>query len=416
MRGKARRSGAVLGKHRNEVLVVGAGPTGLYTALRLAGHGVQVAVVDKHWRTGAHSYALALHPRSLRLLHRDGLAAELVDQGHRVDRVVFWIDGRERGALDYSTLGGDYPFALVLPQSALEGAFEDRLSSHKVKINWNHRLESLRQNGDVLAEISHLDQVASGYPIARLEWTVVKTIRARAGFVVAADGYHSHLRERLGISYEQSGPLETFSVFEFESSRESGHEMRVVFEDGLGSVFWPMKGNRCRWSFQITHPDQHEPSRARLNDFIDARASWFPPVTGQIYWSSMVQFDRRQASGMGRNSIWLAGDAAHLSSPVGVQSMNTGLVDAYELSSALVSILRENGTVEALERYERNRLQEIGSLFGEPAGLKPAEGAEDWVRRLAPQILRTVPATAGDLEALLAQIGLKFEAPTASEV
>jgi NADPH-dependent dioxygenase len=397
--------------------VVGAGPTGIYTALRLAARDIQVDIVDKHWRTGAHSYALALHPRSLRLLAQDGLADQLIGQGHRVDRVAFWVDGSEAGALDYSKLDGDYRFALVLPQSSLEGVMEDRLAQHKVKVNWNHRLESVRSEGaDVIAEISVLDQVASGYPIARLEWTVVKSLQAHSSFVVGTDGYHSHLRERLGIRYEQSAPVETFSVFEFESNQASGHEMRVVFEEGLGSVFWPMKGNRCRWSFQISHRDQHESSRSRLNDFIKSRAPWFPPVSGEIHWSSLVQFDRRLASSMGRDRTWLAGDATHLSSPVGVQSMNTGLVDGYELSSALVSILRENGSPELLQRYEQSRLEEIGPLFGEQAGPRPTADAADWAKSLARRVVPTVPATAGDLEQLLAQIGLEFKAPTSSSV
>lgn len=401
----------MLGKHRSEVLVVGAGPTGLYTALRLAEAGVRVDLVDKHWRTGAHSYALALHPRSLRLLEKDGLVEPLLAQGHKVERVAFWVDGNEAAALDYSKLDGDYPFVLVLPQSSLEGVLEDRLTRHKVKIHWNHRLESVRPEGQgLVAEIVHLDQIASGYPIARLEWTVVKAIRSQASYVVGADGYHSHLRERLGIRYDQIGPLESFSVFEFESARKSGNEMRVVFDDGLGSVFWPMQGNRCRWSFQITHPDQHEPSRTRLNDFIKARAPWFPLVSGEIHWSSMVRFDRRMASNMGRDRTWLAGDSTHLASPVGVQSMNTGLIDAYELAEALAKILREDGSPDLLAQYEASRLKELAPLFGGIGAPRPDDGAADWVKSLAGQILTTVPATAGDLEQLLEQIGLRFEA------
>jgi 2-polyprenyl-6-methoxyphenol hydroxylase-like FAD-dependent oxidoreductase len=174
-----------------------------------------------------------------------------------------------------------------------------------------------------------------------------------------------------------------------------------------------MKGNRCRWSFQITHPDQHEPSRSRLNDFLKARAPWFPPVSGDLHWSSMVRFDRRQANGLGRDRTWLAGDAVHLSSPVGVQSMNTGLIDGHELASALVAILRRDGSQSLLDRYNSSRLEELESLFGESAGARPTSDAPDWAKGLAGPILNTVPATGADLERLLAQIGLRFESHAA---
>lgn len=402
----------MLGKQRSEVLVVGAGPTGLYTAQRLAARGVKVAVVDKHWRSGVHGYALALHPRSLRLLAAGGIARALLDRGHRVDRVALWVDGSPGPVLDYRDLGGDYPFALVLPQSILEGELEDRLRRLRVRIHWNHRVEAVKAEGaEMVAEITRLDQVASGYPVARMEWTAVESLEARSQYVVAADGYHSLLRERIGIRYEQHGPVETFSVYEFESAKEPGHEMRLVCDGETCNVFWPMSGRRCRWSFQIAKPSQHEATRERLNDLIRARAPWFPAVSGELHWSSTVQFDRRLASGMGRDRVWLAGDSAHLSSPLGVQSMNSGLADAHELSAALASILREDGGPETLETYAEQRLRELGPLFGEASALRPASGAPEWTRTLRDRILRAVPATAGDLSRLLAQLGLEYEAP-----
>ena len=113
-----------------------------------------------------------------------------------------------------------------------------------------------------------------------------------------------------------------------------------------------MQGNRCRWSFQITHPDQHEPSRTRLNDFIKARAPWFPPVSGEIHWSSMVQLRPAHGQQHGTGPDLARRRLGPPASPVGVQSMNTGLIDAYELAAALAKILRENGSPELLKRYD----------------------------------------------------------------
>ncbi len=395
----------MFGKQRSEVLVVGAGPTGLLTALHLAEAGIKVRIIDKHWRTGAHSYALALHSRSLELLDSLGMVPALLEHGRRVGSVGFWENGEQRGEVSLSSLESRYPFALVLPQAVLEGELENRLLREKVRVQWNHRLESVRQEGEeLIAEIAHLDRVAAGYPIARSEWTVVKSSKTFARYVVGADGYHSHLRERLGIRFEQLGPLQTFSVFEFESDQDPGDQLRVLFDGNLTSVFWPMKGNRCRWSFQIADPNQHEGTRDRLNEFIQARAPWFPPVRGEIIWTSMVQFDRRLASKMGQDRIWLVGDSAHLTSPVGVQSMNAGLVDSHELAWRLKELLKGDRSSDVLATYEPERLAEIEALL-KPETLDVPEGAEEWVRRLWPNIVSSIPATGKQLETLLAQLG-----------
>lgn len=394
----------MFGKQRSDVLVVGAGPTGLLAALHLAENGIKVRVIDKHWRTGAHSYALAVHPRSLELLEPFGMVPELLERGRRVNRVSFWENGSERGAVSLADLDSKYPFALVLPQSVLEGELENRLIEEKIRVQWNHRMESIREEADeMVAEVAHLDRVAAGYPIARSEWTVVKSSKAYARYIVGADGYHSQLRERLGIRFEQTGPLQTFSVFEFENSEDPGNELRVLFDGNLTSAFWPMPGNRCRWSFQISHPNQHEGTLARLNEFIKARAPWFPAVRGEIIWTSMVQFDRRLAIRMGKDRIWLAGDSVHLTSPVGVQSMNSGLVDAQELAWRLKELLSGDRGEDVLMSYEPERMAELRRLF-KLEDQEPPAGAAEWVRRLWPGILTSLPATGKDLTHLTAHL------------
>src|SRR5688572_29435081 len=187
-----------------DVLVVGAGPAGLTTALRLAVNGVRVTVVDEHWRTGAHSYALALHPASLRVLEGMGLAEELLSQGRRVDRVAFYEGTQRRCEISYASLGGTYPFLLVLPQSLLESALESRLIAAQVEVLWNHRVQRLDLEAGT-ATIARLERVASGYPVERMEWTVGRTFTARPSWIVGADGYRSCVRESLGLHLKPTG-------------------------------------------------------------------------------------------------------------------------------------------------------------------------------------------------------------------
>jgi len=395
----------MLGRYHSQVLIVGAGPVGLFTALRLAERDVRVAIVDKHWRTGAHSYALALHPRSLEMLDEMGLAGPLVERGHRIDEVAFWHEGSERAVVRFAELGGSFPFALVMPQARLEDDLEKALRRHKVKVRWNHRLDSFLTEGDeIVADVAELDQVAAGYPIARLEWMVVRSFSHRAGYLVGADGYHSSVRRRLGVDFSANGPLDTYAVFEFQSPTAPDHRLRVVVDDGLASAMWPMLDGRSRWAFQLAGDERPETGRDLLNRLIDERAPWYGRVDGDIYWSSLVQFDRRLAAGLGRGRTWLAGDAVHLGSPVGVQSMNSGLLDGRELADALTAAL--GGDTAAPSRYAARRLSELTPLFGGSDGFIPGDGCDAFVREHRREIVGAIPATGEQLERLAAQIGL----------
>jgi len=141
-----------------EVLVVGAGPVGLMAALFLQQRGVRVTIVDMHQRTTQHSYALAIHPQTLRVLEEAGVAEGLVSAGRKLTKVAYY-DGRERKAeIDYSALSTTHPYLLVVRQSLLERAAEDALRRNKLEVLWAHRLQSLEAVGErVRAEIATLD-------------------------------------------------------------------------------------------------------------------------------------------------------------------------------------------------------------------------------------------------------------------
>ena len=334
-----------------EVLVVGAGPVGLVAALFLQQHGVRVEVVDMHQRTTQHSYALAIHPRTLRILDEAGLSEGLIGAGRKLTKVAYYDGGERRAEIDYSALASKHPYLLVLRQSLLERAAEEALRQKKVKVLWGHRLESLAADGATLrAKIAKLDQVASGYPIARSEWIVAQTETIRPDYVIGADGYDSAVRRMSGIEMEEHGVGQIFSVYEIEAAGELPAEVRVILDPDLASVYWPLEEGRCRWGFQVRDASDHEASMERLEQLIAARAPWCTARPTQIYWSTLGLFQRRLTRSFGKGGVWLAGDAAHQAAPVGVHSMNSGLVEARELAARMMRILRAGGP----RRYSRN--------------------------------------------------------------
>lgn len=404
-----------------EVLVVGAGPVGLVAALFLQQHGVRVEVVDMHQRTTQHSYALAIHPRTLRILDEAGLAEGLIGAGRKVTKVAYY-EGQERHAeIDYSALASKHPYLLVIRQSLLERAAEEALGRQKLKVLWGHRLQALTVDGATLrAEVAELDQVTTGYPVARSEWLVARSETMQPDYVIGADGYDSAVRRMAGIEMEEHGTGQIFSVYEIEAAGELPAEVRVILDPDLTSVYWPLEEGRCRWGFQIRDASEHAPSMERLEHLIAARAPWCTSRPTQIYWSTLGLFERRLTRSFGKGAVWLAGDAAHQAAPVGVHSMNSGLVEARELATRISRIKRAGGAPSLLQEFASETHEAWQWLLdastpprelraaGTPAGraVHALPGADPWVREIGARILASIPASSDDLEPLLKQIGL----------
>jgi 2-polyprenyl-6-methoxyphenol hydroxylase-like FAD-dependent oxidoreductase len=394
-----------------EVLVVGAGPVGLLAALFLHQHGVRAAVVDMNERTTQHSYALALHPRTLDALDEAGLSEGLIAAGRKVTKIAFYKGAERCAEIDYSRLWSKHPYLLLVRQSRLERAAEEALRHRKLTVHWRHRLQGLDpMAAPAKAEIAELDQVATGYPVARAEWLVARTATIRPTYVIGADGYDSAVRRMSGIEMDQHGAADVFSVYEIEAGGELADEVRVVLDADVTSVYWPLEDGRCRWGFQIRTATEHQPSMERLGELVAARAPWFTARPTQIYWSTLGLFERRLARRFGGGSVWLAGDAAHQAAPVGVHSMNSGLVEARGLATRIASILQAQGAPSLLEAFASethdawHRLLNVSNPAGQT--VRATADADPWIRQAAARVVECLPASGDDLAPLLAQIGL----------
>ena len=164
---------------RTEVLVVGAGPVGLFTALRLAGSGLRVQLIDQEPRTAGRSYACALHSRTLQLLNEEGLAGEAIERGQRIETVAFYEGAKRRAEVKLSRLPTQFPFVLVLPQSVLEDLLEKKLKERcGLRVHWNHRLAGLEmKDGAATATIEEMALAGKGYIAPSFEMEVKKRWR-----------------------------------------------------------------------------------------------------------------------------------------------------------------------------------------------------------------------------------------------
>jgi len=411
---------------QTEILVVGAGPVGLLTAILAAEAGLKVKIIDQETRTTARSYACALHPRTLKLLDGMGLAAPVVEQGRKIGTMAFYDHESRRAEVKLSEPGGAFPFLLILPQASFEEILEQRLRKAGVSVNWNHRFADFQEQGEqVSVTVEELGGTATGYIVPHWETVVKSQVAVGARFLVGADGYGSLVRQRLGIENTRVAGPAFFAAYEFETDEPGETEVKVVLDDATTNVLWPLPGNRYRWTFQMVkgegvgafpekerrpvrfaQPTVDEEIRQYVERVAKQRAPWFSARVRAITWCTDVVFEQRMAKRFGHGHCWLAGDAAHQTGPVGVQSMNVGLYEAAALVSRLRMILRERASIEGLETYNRERQEEWQRLLGLSGGPKPRADNDPWVSQRRAKILPCLPGSEADLSALAAQLRL----------
>jgi 2-polyprenyl-6-methoxyphenol hydroxylase-like FAD-dependent oxidoreductase len=413
---------------RTEVLVVGAGPVGLWTALLLAESGIEVVLIDRETHTTARSYACALHPATLAMFDQFGLAQSVIARGRRIETAGFYDGAQRQAEVHLSNIRGEFPFMLILPQSALEGLLEQRLRAAGVQVLWNHRFEGLTQDeNSISAVVEELEGTSTGYIVPHWETVVKARGDLEAQFVIGTDGQNSMVRSRAPLEYKRVGPAESFAAIEFQMEESAPQELRIVLDDTTTNVLWPIGDHHCRWTFQLLRPNslgdfpEKERRSVRVSDpsvderigqyvqkLATQRAPWFTGSLSKIDWCTEVTFEKRLVTPFGTNRCWLAGDAAHQTGPVGVQSMNAGFAEALILANSLKKILREGASTNLLEGYGANAQQQWQLLLGLTGGLKASAKTNPWIAKRADRLLPCLPGHGESMKGLAGQLGLEL--------
>ena len=417
------------GKTEPKVIIAGAGPAGLATALTLNKRGIPVSLVERDDRAGTHSYALALHPSTYRKLQEWEVAPGLDKNALHLDKLVFCDHKEARHTLDLTSVEGMEEGLVVVGQDHLETALIAPLEAAHVPVQWSHRLSAIEQDeAGVTADLEELVEGMSGYAMARLEWQVNRERSAQASYLVGADGHFSMVRRRLGIEFPKVAPTQSFAVFEFKSDYAHEREVRIVFGEEGTSVLWPLPGGYCRWSFEIGESAAEQYTRDKdrlfmqvgsqgyhvleagmLQEMIRQRAPWFDGSVKAFRWRMIVRFERRLAERFGRDRIWIAGDAGHLTGPVGMQSMNIGIHEGVGLGTRLADILEGKSEPEVLAEYGSERLAEWKQLLGQTVRLRARDSADAIIADHADRLLSCLPASAQTLPLLAKALDLEVE-------
>jgi len=386
-----------------QLLVIGAGPVGLFAGLCAARRGLRVLLIDHVWRGYSSGYAALVHANSLKLMEDVDLVRKLERQGKRIERIGIRADG---GNVITCELVAP---ALVLPQAILEETLLGALREAGVEVRSPHQAATIEQHADAVdVRVLRRELVTVGSPAPRSEWEPVESSVIQADFVIGADGYDSRVRAALGIDVTEVGNGESFALFEVSDYETPDSTSSLFFDDGVGSLVLPMPEGRARLSFQLTDQLDAAPDIERLRALLAARRPSEAIDVGRVEWGSVMHFERRLARRFGKGRVWLAGDAAHVTSPFGAQSLNVGLSEVHSLVGRIAACAEGKAPISSLESYSTEFEREWHKLFGVNVLFDVLPHAPRWLSKYARRIVSALPASGNDLLALLARLGLRL--------
>jgi 2-polyprenyl-6-methoxyphenol hydroxylase-like FAD-dependent oxidoreductase len=332
---------------KSQVLVIGAGPTGLVLALWLARRGITVRIVDKAAQPGTTSRALVVQARTLELYRELGLAESTIEGGAPFTGLNLWIRGRLAGRMRFSDIGTDlspFPFALVYPQDDHERLLIARLKAAGVEVERETELTAFEDRGDrVIAHLKRPGNTAEA---------------CEAAYLAGCDGAHSKVREILRTGFPGGTYSHVFYVADVEArGKVMNGELHVALDDADFVAVFPLKApGHARLVGTVRAQAQDRPHDLGWDDVSRRALERMNIQVDRVHWFSSYHVHHRVTEHFRGKRAFLLGDAAHIHSPVGGQGMNTGIGDAINLAWKLAAVLREDAAPALLDSYEPERI------------------------------------------------------------
>lgn len=420
-------------KKHTEVLVVGAGPVGLMTALLLKRKGVDVIVIDHAERITTCTNSTLLHPSSLVLMEKLGFLDSVLETATKIQDVEFYDGAQIKSSLDYTKLGTEIPYFVSLSQATLESILEQELKREGVKVLWNHKaIEFETSPNGVNVTVQRLSEQSVGYAISRMERMVDKIITIDAKTAIAADGYNSIIKRQLYSQTINAGLPENFILFDFKTDGIQKSKMRVSLTDNLIAAQFPISEKVSRIIFQFEGMDlpddyrmksreimqeEYEPvdllSETHLRELISDYIPWDPGYIDRIMWRVAVPFQQSFTERETLDNIILLGDATRTFGPVSSASINLGFLETDKITRMLAR--GENDMSELKDLCDSFPLDWQIRYNSIPYS-KTDDTTESWISLNRNRIIPSIPAIGRDLAQLAEQLSIRIERPTPSKV
>lgn len=329
-----------------DVLIVGAGPTGLVLALWLTTLGVRVLIIDKTAEPGTTSRALAVQARTLEFYSQLGIADAVVERGRKAVAAHLWASGKDVARLVFGDMGvglSPFPYPLIFPQDEHERLLVSRLATAGVEVARQTELLGFEEaEGHILAHLKRPDGTSE---------------TCRAAYIAGCDGAHSPTREALKIPFRGGEYSHVFYVADVEGGGPVlNGEVHVGLDKTDFLALFPLKDEgHARLVGTLREEAENKRENLTWNDVSIKVLQWMRIDVKRVNWFSTYRVHHRVAEHFRRGRAFLLGDAAHIHSPVGGQGMNTGIGDAVNLAWKLAEVLHGAGA-SLLDSYEPERI------------------------------------------------------------
>ncbi len=323
-----------------DVLIVGAGPVGLFLANECARRGLRSRIIEANAAQSIHSKALAIFPRTLEILDMAGIVGPFLEKANRVTSVAVATRDRRLGQMRFAPAGSPYPFIAMIPQDMTERLLVDHLKSVGGTVEYETKFVSAVHEDDYVS----VDLEVKGEPA-----------NLTACFVVGCDGAHSAVRHRLDLPFEGAEYAASFMLADVETNDMlPADEMQLCPNEHGPIAIFPMSARRRRIVAIIDKIEGEAPSLELVQSLLAERAPRGIEAS-ELHWSSYFRIHHRQVAQMRIGRMFIAGDAAHIHSPFGGQGMNTGLHDIWNLAWKLDLAVRGHATESLLDSYTTER-------------------------------------------------------------
>lgn len=330
-----------MAKKSLDVLVVGAGPVGIFCANEIIRQGLSCRIIDKKAGLSDKSKALALHIRTLDLLDDCGLIDDFLAQGQKINGVLLKSNGKQLVHMTFAEVEANRHFVIDLPQDKTEHILDKALHGKKLSIEWQTELTALTQNEEgVCATLTGADG---------------KVETVTAPWLIACDGGHSTVRELLKIGFLGAEYSEKWWLADLHIDWDLPEDQMVICpSEGGPLACFPMGDKRYRLVMSAPEGSEADPTLEDVIGVFNHRSS-DKAVLSKPIWITKFYLHHRQIQHYRKERVFFAGDAAHIHSPMGGQGLNTGMQDVYNLIWKLALVQANLAKEDLLDSYHAER-------------------------------------------------------------